>query len=191
MANTLAPEEYARISAEAYRLRMLDQLREHGTPASDPQRAGERAAVLATAGQAWADEVGPFYDTDGARIALGGVTKQAVSDRVHRSRLLALRLASDGSGRDRWVYPAWQFRPSVLRHLPAVLAAAGYETGRATTGWTIAAWLVTHNEELGASPLQLLEAGHLPQVGDAASEVRTSLGTDERRATQPPATAAS
>jgi hypothetical protein len=191
MANRLAPEEYARISAEAYRRRMLDQVREHGTPASDPQRAGERAAVLATAGQAWADDIGPFYDTDGARIALGGVTKQAVSDRVHRGRLLALRLAADGSGRDRWAYPAWQFRPAVLRHLPAVLDAAGYDPERATTGWTIATWLVTPDEGLGASPLQLLEAGHLPQVRHAVREVRASLGTDERAVTQPPATAAS
>jgi hypothetical protein len=191
MASTLAPEEYARISAEAYRRRVLAQAREHGTPAADPAQAGERAAVLAIAGQAWADDIGPFYDTDGARIALGGVTKQAVSDRVHRGRLLALRLASDGSGRDRWVYPAWQFRPAVLRHLPAVLDAAGYDPDRATTGWTIATWLVTRDEELGASPLQLLEAGHLPQVREAAREVRASLGVDERAVTQPPATTAS
>lgn len=191
MSNRLAPEEYARISAEAYRRRVLAQVREHGTPASDPQRAGERAAVLTTAGQAWADEIGPFYDTDGVRVALGGVTKQAVSDRVHRGRLLALRLASDGSGRDRRVYPAWQFRPTVLRHLPAILDAAGYDPERATTGWTIAAWLVTHDDLLGASPLQLLEAGHLPQARDAAREVRASLGADERAVTQAPATAAS
>lgn len=191
MTDALAPEEYARISAEAYRRRVLAQAREHGTPTSDPTRVGERAAVLATAGQAWADEIGPFYDTDGARIALGGVTKQAVSDRVHRGRLLALRLASDGSGRDRRVFPGWQFRPAVLRHLPEILDAAGYDPERATTGWTVATWLVTHDEVLGASPLQLLEAGHHSLVRDAASEVRASLGADERRVTHPPATAAS
>lgn len=181
-SSTTTPEEYASKAAEAYRQRVLADIREHGTPKTDPAEAGVRAAVLTTAGQAWNDEVGPFYDTHGARIALGGVTKQAISDRVSKGRLLALRLAGDGTGRERLVYPAWQFRPAVLRSLATVLETAGYHPGRPVTGWTIASWLTTPEPELGATPLELLEAGHLNPLLAAAAEVRATLGVDERLA---------
>ena len=185
MATTTAPAEYAHRSAQAYERHLRDQAERYGTPQVDPEVAGRRAAALTAAGQAWAEDAGPFYETDGARAALGGVSKQAVSQRVRERRLLGLRLAADGSGRDRLVYPVWQFRPGVLRKLPAVLEAAGFDPRRPVTGWTIAAWLTSPDERVGGlAPVELLEAGHLDPVVAGAREMRTSLGTDERAAVQ-------
>lgn len=182
---------YLERATAAYHDELRTQLAHHGVPEVDAATAGRRAAALATAGRAWDEHAGPFYDTRGARAALGGVSKQAVSQRVHHRRLLALRLAPDGSGVERLVYPAWQFRSGVLEHLPSVLAAAGYDPHRPVTGWTIAAWLTSPDPDHdGRPPLALLEAGHVGPVLAAAAEVRGSLGVDERAATRgvlPPA----
>lgn len=181
MAIASVPADYARNAAAAYERQLSEQLDQLGTtPNVDPETAGRRAAAHTTAGLAWAAEVGPFFDTDGARVALGGVTKQAISARVSAGRLLGLRLAADGSSRDRMVYPAWQFRPMVLRQMSAVLAAAGFDPSRPTTGWTIAAWLTTPDPDLeGLMPLQMLEAGHVGSVILAARDVGESLGAAE------------
>jgi hypothetical protein len=183
--STPSNADYAARSAVAYERRLRVLLERHGLPATAPEAAGERAAMLAAAGPAWAQDVGPFFDTDGARVALGGVTKQAVSQRVASRRLLGLRLASDDTARPQLVYPAWQFEREVLRHLPRVLAAAGFEPTRPVTGWTIAAWLTTSTSDGGgASPLELLRAGHAAAVERLAAEIAASLGVDERAAAE-------
>lgn len=173
--------EYLHRSVRAYEQELRSQLDRYGTPTAEPEELGRRAAVLAAAGQAWRQDTGPFYGTDGAQVALGGVSKQAVSQRVRQGRLLGLRLAADGSGRDRLVYPTWQFHQVVLRHLPAVLAAAGFDDRRPTTGWTIAAWLTTPDDHLGGlAPVAVLQSGDVDSVIELATEVRVSLGVDER-----------
>lgn len=132
-------------------------------------RGASQAAVPSAAGSAWADAVGPFYDTDGACAALGGVSEQALRGRVNARQLLGLRLAPDGSGRDRMVYPTWQFDGPLLRVLPPVLTAAGYDPQRPATGWTIAAWFTTPDPRLdGLTPAQALAAGHPDRVLAAA-----------------------
>lgn len=183
MSTATDPETYVQEAAEAYRTGLLIQVRRHGTPSIDPVAAGQHAAAMTTAGQAWNDDVGPFYATDGARAALGGVSKQAVSQRVREGRLLGLRLASDGTRRDRLVYPAWQFRSTVLARLPRVLATAGYNPQRPASGWTVAAWLTAPDPDLEqVAPLAMIEAGHLDAVLAAAAELRQALGVDERAA---------
>jgi hypothetical protein len=183
MVTRTAAADFAHRSARAYERQLRQQLGRQGTPEIDPEVAGRHAAMFTTSGLAWTDDVGPFYDTDGARAALGDVTKQAVSQRVTAGRLLGLRLASEGLGRARVVYPVWQFRQSVLRALPAVLRAAGYDPDRRVTGWTIAAWLTSPDPGLdGMTPVKLLEAGHADRVVSAAAEVAVSLGVDERAA---------
>jgi hypothetical protein len=175
--------EFAREASAAYEAELRQQLERHGVPGLEPGLAGRRAALLTAAGVAWTNDVGPFYDTAGVRVVLGGITKQAVSERVRNGRLLALALAPDGSHRDRLVYPAWQFRPGVLPHLPAVLAAAGYDLDRPLSGWTIAAWLAAPDPVLlGSTPVAMLEAGRSDEVLELAREIRASLGTDERAA---------
>lgn len=183
MATTLSTAEYVERSARAYEHQLGEHLRRYGTPVVEPETAGRQAAVLTAAGQAWAKDVGPFLDTAGVCAALGGVTKQAVSQRVNSGRLLGLRLAADGTNNRRLVYPAWQFRAGVLDRLPGVLEAAGYSPDSATTGWTIASWLTTPDPHLGGlAPLQLLAAGDVEMVVGLAGEVAVSLGVTERAA---------
>jgi hypothetical protein len=175
------PTDVIERSVRAFETELRAQLALYGPLDDDPEALGRRAARAATAGLAWAADVGPFYDTAGAQVALDGVSKQAVSQRVTAGRLLGLRLAPDGSGRERLVYPVWQFLPSVLRHLPQLLAAAGYDPDRPVTGWTIAAWLTTADPALaGSTPLELLRADHLEPLLIIAADVAASLGTDER-----------
>lgn len=192
MATATKPNDYARDAAKAYEDELRQQFKQYGsTPPLDPETAGRRAALATASSLAWNDDIGPFYDTDGARAALGGVTKQAVSGRVSGRRLLGLRLASNGSGRDRMVYPVWQFRSAVLRELPRVLPAAGYDPQRPTTGWTIAAWLRTTDPRLeGLTPTDFLERGHVAPVLAAARDVAVSLGVDELEAARSAASAA-
>ena len=179
MTNTTLDE--VDISVRAFEGELRAQLALYGSLADDPESVGRRAARAATAGLAWAADVGPFYDTSGAQAALDGVSKQAVSQRVNAGRLLALRLAPDGSGRERLVYPAWQFAPTVLRNLPRLLAAARYDPDRAVSGWAIAAWLTTADPALaGSTPLELLRADHVEPLLHIAADVATSLGSDER-----------
>ncbi|CAB4601713.1 unannotated protein [freshwater metagenome] len=86
----------------------------------------------------------------------------------------------------------WQFVPGVLRHLPRVLAAAGYDPERASTGWTIATWLTTPGHRIGdRTPLELLRADHVDQVVALASDVAHALGSAERVALREPARSAS
>lgn len=185
MSTPTATTDYAARSARAYEQQLRQQLKRHGTPDLDPEDAGRRAAIFTSAGRAWADEIGPFYDTPGAQAALGGVTKQAVSQRVSERRLLGLRLAVDGTSRARMVYPVWQFDSGVLRHLPAVLAVAGFTPDRPTTGWTIATWLMTSDARIGGmTAVRMLRAGHVSQVLELAGDIAVSLGVQERAAVQ-------
>lgn len=185
--STLSPDDYARQAAAAFEAELRRRAADYGVPATDPAEAGSRAASSALAGQVWADQLGRFYDTAGARAALGGVSKQAVSERVRQRRLLGLSLASSDPRATRMVYPAWQFRPDLLRLLPAVLDAAGYDPARPTTGWTIASWLTTYDDRLGATPLEALPTGEHDTVCEIAADVRASLGVDERAAHDPAA----
>lgn len=134
--------------------------------------------IAAAAGALWADHAGPFLDTEGVAAVLDGISKQAISQRVHNRRLLALRT---GSG--RLVYPLWQIRDGVpLPGLAEVLAAGGYDPDRPTTGWTLASWLTTEDPELGGAPRDLLAAGRLEPVLTAARDVAGELGVEERAA---------
>ncbi|MEZ5341111.1 MAG: hypothetical protein R2706_06585 [Acidimicrobiales bacterium] len=93
------------------------------------------------AGALWAEDLGPFYSSEAVAILLGNVSKQAVSDRVRRHRLLALRT---GSG--RLVYPAFQFeRRRVIAGLADVLAIVAPDD---TEAWYVASWLTTPDPAL-------------------------------------------
>lgn len=148
---------------------VLAELIGEGRPTLDPDEAGRRAALDAVSGAMWADEVGPFYDTDGVMTLLGGVTKQAVNDRVRRHRLLALRT---GSG--RLVYPAAQFEgPKVVAGLGPVLDALVPDD---TEAWMVASWLTTSDPTLdGRTPIGALRDGETEVVVTAARELAATL----------------
>lgn len=138
-------------------------------PSLDPAEAGRRAALKAVSGTMWTDAVGPFFDTDGVMALLGGVSKQAIHDRVRRHRLLALRT---GSG--RLVYPTAQFVDEhVVEGLGKVLAVLIPDDAEA---WMVASWLTTADPDLGdRSPIAALRAGAVDDVVAAARQVATGL----------------
>jgi hypothetical protein len=143
----------------------LGELLAEGSLTLDPAEAGRRAALRTLSGSVWTDQVGPFYDTDGVMGLLGGITKQAVHDRVRRHRLLALRT---GSG--RLVYPTGQFDgQSVLHGIGAALEVILPDD---TESWAVASWLATPDSALsGSTPLESLKAGELDRVVDAARQL--------------------
>lgn len=159
----------------AFRDRLAELVETFGLPTEDPEPLGERASLDAAAAAVWTDQVGPFLDTEGVSQILDGVSRQAISQRVHAARLLALR-----TGNGRLVYPLWQFRRgSLLPGLPEVLSAAGFDAERPTTGWTLASWLSTEDPDLGDTPRELLAAGRVGPVVAAAEDLRFELGSDE------------
>lgn len=115
----------------------------------------------------WGPAIGPVYRTDQVRVLLGGVSRQALHDRVKRSTLLALK-TRDGVT----VYPAWQFTDGqVLPGLAEVLKVfAADEHGEIVDGWTLASWLRTGLNELdGGSVADRLLAGDAAAARQAAA----------------------
>ncbi|MGH9119175.1 MAG: hypothetical protein ACRD0A_15230 [Acidimicrobiales bacterium] len=145
--------------------RSLDGVGEAG----DPVVAGRRAAATALAGALWSERLGPVHDTAGAAAILGGITKQAVSERARRHRLLALRT---GSG--RLVYPAFQFNGNDV--LPGVVDVLAVARPDPVTAWTVASWLTTPDPVLGGrTPVAALRDGDADAVLVAARDMADGL----------------
>lgn len=156
-------------ATEAFETALADLVAQ-AEPGSDPSHLGRTAALGAVAGSLWTDELGPFYDSDGVRVLLGNITKQAVSDRVRRHRLLALRT---GSG--RLVYPAFQFQNRmVIDGFGDLLATVAPDD---TEGWFVGSWLTTPDPSLdGHTPLDYLRANGLNDaLRGAGRDVAASL----------------
>lgn len=155
-------------ASAAFEAALVDLVGEQ-RPQLDAAEAGRRAALKAVSGAMWTDAVGPFYDTEAVMALLGGVSKQAVNDRVRRHRLLALRT---GSG--RLVYPAAQFQDErVVDGLGAVLDLLVPDN---TEAWMVASWLATPDPELGdRAPFEALRAGAIDAVLAAARELASAL----------------
>lgn len=155
-------------ASAAFESALIDLIGER-RPQLDAAEAGRRAALKAVSGAMWADAVGPFYDTEGVMALLGGVSKQAVNDRVRRHRLLALRT---GSG--RLVYPAAQFNDErVVDGLGDVLDVLVPDD---TEAWMVASWLTTPDPDLdGRTPLAALRTGDRDDVVRAARELSSAL----------------
>ncbi len=146
-------------------------------PADDPAEVGRRAAIQAAASGAWNSLIGPFTDTAGAAEALGGVTRQAVNQRLTTKSLLGLRLA--GHTRPTFVFPVWQFHDDVMDDLPMVLATAGYDRDRPETGWTIASWMRSSDDRFGnLTPFELLLKGDIEVVLQLARDLAYGLATE-------------
>jgi hypothetical protein len=141
-------------------------LTRNGSPLPEPADLADLIrAGLPTAAEAldphFAD-IGPFYDSKGAQLQLGGVTKQALDSRRHTGSVLAMR-----TGDGHWLYPAWQFtgKGGVHPVLTPVLRAL-----RPLDGWTAAVWLVAgHSDFGGQSPREALRRQIDPQLVAAAA----------------------
>lgn len=115
----------------------------------DPRSLGRRAALLAVAGTVWRRHLGPLLTTKQVAELLGVTTRQAVSDRVKRHRILALP-----AGERELTYPAFQFSANgePYRAMASVLEV--FSTAKLSPH-TIASWFVTPQRALdGAAPAE-------------------------------------
>jgi len=107
-----------------------------------------RAAMLAAAGPAWENELGPSLSSAQVRELLGDVSRQRVDELLREHRLIGLR---DSSGRRR--FPVFQFQDDG-RPMEALVSAYWTLADAAISDWTAAAWCVATDEALdGRSPL--------------------------------------
>jgi hypothetical protein len=91
----------------------------------------------------WLEHLGAFYDTTAVRSLLGGEGEPESVESMHKRK--DLLVLTTGSG--QVVYPAFQFRGRqlapglgrVLAELPESLVS----------GWTLAAWLISAESDLG------------------------------------------
>lgn len=135
-----------------------------------PEALARRMTATIPLPSPWDEALGPFYGTGQVRRLLGGITRQAVDDRVRRRRLLALRTA-DG----RYVYPTFQFdrQGRVLSGLSQVLRAFSKD---AVDGWTLAGWLRARQQQLsGSNVVDWLKRG-----GDEELVLRLAREASER-----------
>lgn len=169
-------QEYTSAVLAAVREDLLDCVRRlqcAGTPLPDPRRLAELLCANLPDTPSELDphfaDVGPFYTSGGAASQLGGITKQALSDRRKTRSVLAMR-AGDG----RWLYPAWQFTGAGTVHpaLAPVLRAL-----RPLDRWAAGVWLVGAHPELGGrSPRAALRDGEPPRrVADLAAADAATL----------------
>jgi hypothetical protein len=120
--------------------------------------AARRAGLIAAAGHAWENELGPLLSSGQVRELLGDVSRQRVGELLRNRRLIGLR---DQDGRRR--FPAFQFhdgRPvEALVGAYWTLARDGH-----VDDWTAASWLVSSDEALdGASPVRWAREGRDPE----------------------------
>jgi len=123
--------------------------------------AARRGALLATAGQAWENELGPLLSTTDVRELLG-VSRQRVDELLRSQRLVAL---SDSAGHRR--YPTFQFQDG--RPLPSLVAAFWTLAAAAVSPWSAASWCTAPDDALeGLSPVVWArgerDAAHLARV---------------------------
>src|SRR5262245_6044585 len=102
-----------RLEATAERVAPADEAADAGGGLAMDPELGERAALMAVAGQLWRHHLGPLLTASDLQ-KMGGRSRQAVHDMVQRRRLLAL----PGGGR-QLLFPAFQLDPAG-RPLPVV-----------------------------------------------------------------------
>lgn len=134
----------------------------------DPRRFAARAVqASAPVASPWDELVGPFLRSDGVQARLG-ITRQAVSAKAARRRLLRT-ITVDGEH----LYPLWQFDGDrVVTGLGEVLALFPEP---AVDGWTLAAWLRTPDPDLGEAPFDALLRGEGDLVRAVARAAARSL----------------
>lgn len=137
----------------------------------DPAELGRRAALLAAGELVWQRHLGPLLSTKQVRELMRIGSRQAISERVKRRRLLAVP-ASDGQPQ----FPAFQFTQAG-RPLPALHLILELFAGAVATPYTTASWFVTPEPLLeDKTPAEWLRTGGSPDLAvEAASRYVTRL----------------
>jgi hypothetical protein len=119
-------------------------------------QTARRAALLAAAGQAWENELGPLLTSAQVRELLDDVSRQRVDELLRARRLIGLR---DSAGRRK--FPSFQFSDG--RPVEPLVAAFWTVADGAIDDWTAASWCVSADEALdGRTPAQWALEGRDP-----------------------------
>lgn len=106
------------------------------------------------------DRLGAFYTTDRVRKVLGGISRQAVSERVKNDRLLRVTTA-DGVV----LFPAFQFANGAV--VPGLQKLLKVLLGTVVDGWTVAYWLTARLAQLGeTTALDVLASGDTDRIAE-------------------------
>lgn len=132
---------------------------------------GRRAALMAVADVVWDRHLGPMLDGAAVRRLLGIRTRQALSDRVHKGRILAVP-RRDG----RLDYPVFQFDGARVRPGIAPIVALFRDAG--VDEHTIASWFRSPQRLLrSTAPADWLSGGGDPGPAvEAARRTAARLG---------------
>jgi hypothetical protein len=143
---------------------------EGDTEVDDPAGLGRRAALMAASDVLWERHLGPLYSTKQVRELMGIGSRQAISERAKRRRLLAVP-GSDGKP----VFPAFQF--AGRRLLPGLGAILDTFQGAVESPYTVASWFVTPEPLLDdkAPAAWLRESGAPDRALQAASRYAERL----------------
>ncbi|AZZ56650.1 antitoxin Xre/MbcA/ParS toxin-binding domain-containing protein [Rathayibacter iranicus] len=145
--------------------RSVDELLDSHTITDFSQDALEATTASALAGVREANrlnaQLGPFYSSDRVRTLLGGISRQAVTERVAGHRLLRVE-TSDG----KLLFPAFQFQPTgEVRPRLAALLQTLLATGE--NSWTVAYWLTTPLAQFeGRTALDVLDSRRADEIED-------------------------
>jgi hypothetical protein len=106
------------------------------TEVEDPAALGRRAALLAASDVLWHRHLGLLLSTKQVRELMGIGSRQAISERVKRRRLLAVP-GPDGKP----LFPTFQF--AGRRPLPGLGAILDAFRGAVSSPYAVASWFVT------------------------------------------------
>jgi hypothetical protein len=118
---------------------------ERDAEVGDPAALGRRAALMAASDVLWERHLGPLYSTRQVRELMGIGSRQAISERARRRRLLSVP-GSDGKP----LFPAFQF--AGRRPLPGLGAILDAFRDAAESPYTVASWFVTPEPLLDDKP---------------------------------------
>lgn len=153
-----------RLETTAEQVAEGQEVTQSGTALALGPELGERAALMAVAGQLWRQHLGPLLTASDLQ-KMGGRSRQAVHEMVQRGRLLALPT----TGR-QLLFPAFQLDPTGRPH-PVVPKVLAIFADAAVSPYTIASWFRTPQPLLeGRSPAETLASGEDPTLVEQAAK---------------------
>ena len=173
---TVLTLRFCRISQRAEAVESFDQtlaelgVGEGDAEVEDPAALGRRAALMAASDVLWERHLGPLYSTRQVRELMGIGSRQAISERAKRRRLLSVP-GADGKP----LFPAFQF--AGRRPLPGLGAILDVFENAIESPYTVASWFVTPEPLLDdkAPAAWLRESGAQDRALQAASRYAERL----------------
>jgi len=160
-------------AAEAFRATLAERGTLAGAAEDEARELGRRAALLVGSATSWREHLGELLDVPAVMALLGVGTRQAVYDLVARRKMLGLPRR-----RGSMAFPAFQFDPAAGRPYPVLAEVLAVFAAARVDPYTVATWLATGQDELGAAtPASLLaDPGAGATVTAAAQRTAGRLG---------------